>query len=194
MSENPGGLVEVGRVLKPRGVKGEVFVVPDREGFYPFVEGGTVWLDTGRGPELARVERFFQHKGHGVLKLDALATCEDAQDAAGAALLLPSGEVGEEPEEVFDSQETVGREVLDATRGRVGEVTGVRKGPAYWIVEARGPLGPFEFPAVGGLGVEVPSGERMVRTDLPRPWPGLDEREGDAAGATGGDGGGGDEG
>jgi 16S rRNA processing protein RimM len=184
VSEKPKDLVEVGRVFKPRGVKGEVFVVPDREGRYPFTEGATVWLDSGRGATPMLVERFFDHKGRGVLKLGGLLRFEDAQAVIGAALLLPPQEVGEEPEGVFDPEDLLGRAVLDATRGPAGTVTGTRRGPAYWIIDAEGPRGAFEFPAVAGLGVEIPKGERVVRTDLPGPWPGLDEREGDSSGAT----------
>jgi ribosomal 30S subunit maturation factor RimM len=129
------------------------------------------------------VERFFEHKGRGVLKLGGLNRFEDAQAVVGAALLLPPQDVGEEPEGVFDPDDLPGRAVLDATRGPVGTVSGTRKGPAYWYIEAQGPRGTFEFPAVAGLGVEVPRDERVVRTDLPGPWPGLDEREGDPRGA-----------
>ena len=191
VSEKPKDLVEVGRVFKPRGVKGEVFVVPDREGRYPFAEGATVWLHSGKGDVPMVVERFFEHKGRGVLKLDGLNRFEDAQAVTGAVLLLPPQEVDEEPEGVFDPEDLPGRTVLDATRGRAGTVTGARKGPAYWYIEAEGPRGVFEFPAVAGLGVEVPRGERVVRTDLPGSWPGLDEREGDPSGANAAEGAGG---
>lgn len=180
------GLVEVGRILKPRGVRGEVFVRPDREGYFPFALGARVRVGTGAAARTMAVAHFFLHKGMGVLKLDGLCTFEEASAAAGASLSLPAAEVGREPEGFFDAEAVEGFAVEDATRGRAGTVLGVRSGPAYWILDAEGPLGSFEFPAVAGLGVEVQEGERIVRCDLPKPWPGLDEPQGEAGGSDAG--------
>jgi 16S rRNA processing protein RimM len=180
-------LAEVGRILKPRGVKGEVFVVPEREGLFPFEEGRTVWLGRGHDPLPLRVEHFFIHKGLGVLKLEGISTPEGASEWAGLALLLPEDEVGEDPPEVFDPAQVKGFSVVDRTRGPVGAVIGARPGPSYWYFDAEGPKGPFEFPVVAGLGVEVLREASEVLCDLPAPWPGLDEREGDPRGASGGE-------
>lgn len=179
-------LVEVGRILKPRGVRGEVFVRPDREGYFPFAQGVRVRVGTGAGARTMEVAHFFLHKGMGVLKLAGLGTFEEASALAGAPLSLPASEVGREPDGFFDAEAVAGFSVEDASRGTVGRVVGVRSGPAYWILDAEGPLGPFEVPSVAGLGVEVREGERAVRCDLPKPWPGLDEKQGSAAGAVGG--------
>jgi 16S rRNA processing protein RimM len=172
-------LIPVGRIGKPRGVRGEFWVDPYWERSDLFAEGEPVWTGEGTGPP-REVERFFVYAKGSVMKLRGVDDRNAAEGFEGLELLLPEARAPREGPETFDTQDVVGYSVVDASRGAVGTVTGVARRPAYWVflVDAGGEEA--EIPAVKGLGVEVDAGGRTIRVDLPSGYPGLPGDEGDA--------------
>lgn len=170
-------LVPVARIVKPRGVRGEVWVDRYWADFPDFAPGSRFWLlGKGAGREVSAAH-FFEYAKGCVLKLEGVETPEEASKLAGLELGLPEDRVPEEGPEEFDTLDVAGWKVVDRTRGEIGSVEGVRDQAAYWVFEVAGPKGGFEVPAVKGLGVELDKVGRVVRTDLPPGYPDVDEDE-----------------
>lgn len=166
-------LVPVARIGKPRGVRGEVWLDRYREGFPQALAGKEVWLGAASGPVRAEVEGLFEYAKGCVLKLKGVDRVESARPLCGEELLLPRGEVPEQGPDEFDVEEVVGFRILDRTRGEIGRVTGVRRGPTYWVLVAAGRSSEVEIPAVKGLGVKIDSAGGTFSVDLPEGYPGL---------------------
>lgn len=169
-------LVAVARIGKPRGVRGQVWVDSYRPDLEALFAGGSpeVVLDAPGAAGTYRVATFFCYAKGAVLGLEGVTTFEAAQRLLGAQLLLPRDAVPPDPPGTFDTEEVVGWEVVDATRGPLGKVRGVREAEDYWVLDVETPRGTVEIPAVEGLGVEVDRESRAFRVALPPGWPGLE--------------------
>ena len=164
----------VAMIRGARGYRGEVWVERYREGYPCFSEGERLFLQRGGDLEAVTVQSSFQHKGRCVLKLEGFDGIQSAEGLKGLELSLPLSEMSPAPPGSFDVGSLNGCEVRDRSRGLVGKATGATEGPAYWYIQASGPSGEFEFPAVSGLGVSVDTDGREIVVDLPPNWPGLD--------------------
>ena len=171
-------LLAVAKILKPRGVKGEVWVDRYREGFPEFPAGCMVWLspDPGEGPR--RVQGFFEYDKGCVLKLEGVDKPEAAQTLSGREIYLPAEMVPPDGPEEFEPGEIVGWNVIDGRRGPIGHVTGAFEGAAYWTFLVEGPRGrEIDIPAVKGYGVVIDRERGEIRLDLPEGYPGVDDAD-----------------
>ena len=170
--------VAVAKILKPRGVHGEVWVDCYREGFPAFEAGDPVFLS---GEETAHgrvVEEFFRYAKGCVLKLEGVDRPEAAEALSGREILLPKEQVPKDGPDEFEAGEVKGWTVVDARRGTVGTISGVVPGPAYWTFLLEGPEGnEIEIPAVKGYGVKLDKVRREVFVDLPEGYPGVDRED-----------------
>jgi 16S rRNA processing protein RimM len=163
--------VPVAQILKPRGVRGEVWVRRFREGFPTFDAGSTLWV----GSRECTVEDFFEYAKGAVLKLAGVNSVDDAQVLSGLELLMAQDQVPEDGPDEFDTAEVTGFVVRDRGRGVLGTVTGGYDGPAYWTFTLKVGGDVVEIPAVKGLGVLVDKTLKEILVDLPEGYPGLDE-------------------
>ncbi len=172
----PMRLVAVARVKGPRGVRGQMWVEPYREGLGERSPGDLVW--TGASAEGARtwsLREFFTYAKGSVLALDGVTSPEEVEGLQGLEVFLPEEAVAPDDPDAFFTDEVIGLTVMDARRGRIGAVVGVEEGKAYWMIRARGQSGEVEIPAVKGLGVLVDRKAGAVRVNLPDGYPGLEE-------------------
>ena len=164
-------LVPVAQILKPRGVRGEVWVRRFRKEFPRFDAGSSVWA----GSREYAVEEFFEYAKGAVLKLGGVNSVEEANVLSGQELLLPQDQVPEDGPDEFGTDEVAGFTVRDRERGVLGSVVGGYDMPAYWTFIVRVGEGQVEIPAVKGLGVLVDKALKEILVDLPEGYPGLDE-------------------
>jgi 16S rRNA processing protein RimM len=171
-------LVAVAKLLKPRGVKGELWVDRYREGFPEFLPGSSLWLSADASEEARTVEGFFEYAKGSVLKLQGVDRPEAAGVLAGREVFLPEETVPEDGPDEFEPGGVVGWPVRDARRGTLGQVAEVVEGPAYWSFLLTGPGGnEIEVPAVKGYGVVIDKGRGEISVDLPEGFPGVDDAD-----------------
>jgi len=171
-------LLAVAMILKPRGVRGEVWVERYRDGFPRFETGGEVWVSSQEQEGPFQVEGFFEYAKGCVLKLVGVDGPERAKALSGRELCLPAHQVPEDGPDEFEPGEVAGWTMVDGRRGPLGRVTGAVPGPAYWIFLVQGPGGDkIEVPAVKGYGVELDRARREIRLDLPEGYPGVDRED-----------------
>ncbi len=167
-------MIAVARIGKPRGVKGGMWLELYMDDLRLFEAGEVVRLGVSEGAaEAFEVEECFSYAKGTVLKLKGVDLPEDARRHMGAEIFLPEDRVPQDGPDVFDTREVIGYAVQDRTRGRIGSVTSVSQGPAYWIFHVEFDGGNVDIPAVKGLGVELNKTARIMNADLPDGYPGL---------------------
>ena len=132
-------LLEVGRIVKPHGIRGEV-IVDLTTNRTERVEPGTR-LQTDNG-ELT-VERSSSHQGRWIVAFEGVATRNDADALRGVVLRAEPVAAGEG--ELF-VHEMIGAPVADTTGAALGVVTEVEANPASdLLVLDTGGLVPLTF-------------------------------------------------
>jgi 16S rRNA processing protein RimM len=156
LSSAPGDRLEVGRVVKPHGIQGEVVVVAITNHPERFAAGNHVWVD---GVERAIVTSR-PHQDRWLLRFDGVPDRTAAEGLRGAALTAEPLE--DAPEGEVWVHEVVGAEVVDRAGAPIGVVTAVEANPAHdLLVLEGGTLVPMVFVVdqqPGRVVVDVPEG------------------------------------
>lgn len=131
MSESPiENWLEIGRIVAPQGLNGEVRVYPDTDFPERFLEPGDRWLlKPGQSvPESIHLQsgRYLPGKGLYVLKLQGIHYRDQAEALRDARLMVPiSDRLNLEPDE-YHVSDLVGMEVrLQATGEAIGTVVDI---------------------------------------------------------------------
>jgi 16S rRNA processing protein RimM len=159
-------LVEIGIVVKPWGVRGEVKirVTSDLPGRFHGLS--TVWLDGGTGgPVSYRIETVKDLKGAVAVKLAGIDTPEQAELLRGATAGVPASQRPALDEGSWYIDELVGLEVVDETGRRIGTLKAVWQGAAQDVFEVATAAEPLLLPAVAAfiLKVDPEVGRIVVR-------------------------------
>jgi 16S rRNA processing protein RimM len=147
-------ILEVGRVVKPHGIRGEVIVelVTDR---VERLTAGAV-LATATGDLVVNEAR--AHQGRWIVAFDGVATRNEAEALRGTVL---RADAIEDPD-VLWVHELVGSEVVDVAGRSHGTVVAIEANPASdLLVLEGGGLVPLRFVVETGEGrltVDVPAG------------------------------------
>ncbi|MDJ0705447.1 MAG: ribosome maturation factor RimM [Leptolyngbyaceae cyanobacterium MO_188.B28] len=122
--------LEIGTIVSPQGLRGEVRVYPSSDFPERFIEPGQRWLLTPGASEPQPIEllqgRFLEGKGLYVVQLQGINTREQAEALRHSQLLAPESDRPPlEPDE-FHVADLVGLNViLQATQTAIGKVVGV---------------------------------------------------------------------
>ena len=148
-------LLDVGRVVRPHGLRGETVVEPWSD-LPERLAAGSV-LETDRGPLTVIASR--PHQGRMLVTFDGVEDRPAAEHLRGRILRAPAVDVPG----VWWVHELVGAELFDTTGRRLGEVVAVEANPASdLLVLDGGALVPLRFVVErdpgGRLTAEVPEG------------------------------------
>jgi 16S rRNA processing protein RimM len=171
----PGGrtidvddLVEIGRVSKPWGVRGEVKVrlttdIPDR---FQGLEG--VWIhENGKKIAWYRIEQVKRLKLAVALKLEGIESPEEAELLRNREVAVPENERAELNEGEFFIYDLIGLEVVDRDGRRLGELTKVYQGSAQDVFEITTPDGARLVPVVSTWVTAIEPEQGRVVLTLP---------------------------
>lgn len=142
-------LVEIGRITKPWGVKGEVKVrvTSDLPGRFHGLDG--VWVHGGAdGPRWYGIESVKDLKGAVALKLEGVGSIEAAERLRDLEVAVTESERPPLDEDVWYVDELVGLEVVDEDGRAVGSLKAVWQGGAQDVFEVTTPGGPILLPGV----------------------------------------------
>jgi 16S rRNA processing protein RimM len=162
MSERPAPPEHliVGRVLAPRGNRGEVKVevltdFPDR-----FEPGNLVYLDT----RPLHIESSRPHKRHLLVKLSTVDSIDDAEKLRGRYLTVGSSELRELPEDEYYAFQIIGLRVKTGDGVLVGRVADLMRGAGNDIYVVESDRGEILIPAVDDFvkSVDLEAGEIVV--------------------------------
>jgi len=148
-------LLEIGRIAKPHGLKGEVIValVTDRE---DRLAPGTV-LDTDRGPLTVVEAHPHQHRWR--VRFEGITRREEAEPLHGLAL---RAEPVDDPD-VWFVHDLIGKPVVLVDGTPVGTCTSVVDNPAHDLLELDdGRLVPLPFVVSAGDVIEIDPPEGLL--------------------------------
>ncbi|MFC1628091.1 ribosome maturation factor RimM [Gemmatimonadota bacterium] len=163
------GLIEIGRVAKPWGIKGEIKVslITDVPGRFDELEG--VWVHDGE-EKIAyfRIEHVKHLKGAVALKLEGVDSPDSAELLRGFEVSVPEAERAVLGEGEYFIYDLIGLEVVDPEGERLGELTKVYQGSAQDIFEVATPQGARLVPVVLAYVTEIDLEHGRVVLTLPQ--------------------------
>ncbi len=126
----PEDWVEIGRIVAPQGVKGEVRVYPSSDFPERFLEPGERWLKRPRSLTPETVElvrgRHIDGKGLYVVQIAGVNSRDAAEALRDAVLLVPAGDRPQLDPDEFYVADLVGlRVIVQATGDEIGTVTDI---------------------------------------------------------------------
>jgi 16S rRNA processing protein RimM len=122
--------IEIGRIVSPQGLHGEVRVYPDSDFPERFMTPGERWMLRAGSKELESVNlqtgRFLDGKGLYVLRFAEFVSIDQAEMLRGAKLMVPVGDRPPLAENEFHVMDLVGMMVIDGnTQETIGTVVGI---------------------------------------------------------------------
>lgn len=159
--------IAVGRVVRPRGVRGEVLVelLTDFPQRFETLDQVQLRFPDGR-VESRRLEDVWFHKGRAVVRFQGAQRYEDAEQVVHAAVEIPEEELVELPEGTYFDFQLIGCQVVTESGVPVGEVTSILKiqGNNLLVVHGgRETLIPAREPICRKIDVEA----RRIEVSLP---------------------------
>jgi 16S rRNA processing protein RimM len=143
MGAEAGPRLEVGRITRPHGLRGEVLVSllttePSR-----LAGGSVLWA----GPDQLRVRRATRHHTQWIVDFDGVTSRQQAEDLAGQVLTAPAKEAADDgDDQALWVHDLVGARVVEVDGTDRGRVTGVLANPASDLLELEsGALVPLRF-------------------------------------------------
>ena len=158
--------IEIGSVVRPHGVGGEVsadFVADLGE---LIVEAVTLRLTDPSGRERTlEVERARDHKGRKIVKFREVETVEEAESLRGFRAWLTRAQIGPLAEGRWFVQDLIGMEVRTEEGECLGTLDDVLHMPGNDVYVVRGSGGEILLPVIDEvvLGVDVEAGTMVVR-------------------------------
>jgi len=165
MSRTDPDRIAIGKILRPRGIRGELKVMPFAASPERFARLDRVYVESPRGSvHRCRVVQVRQQGRFFNLKLEGIDTIEDAEVLRNGFLLIDRSEIPSLPEGFFYVFELVGMEVRTETGRRLGEIHEVLDLPANDVYVVRDGAREFLIPAVRDIvrRIDTSSGVMIV--------------------------------
>lgn len=158
------GFVAVGRVLAPRGVRGELKVDSLTDAPQRFQRGATVYA--AGAPRTVRRAR--AHAAVLLLELEGIDTKEQAAALRGMLLEVPEAELATLDEGNYYRFQIVGLEVIDQDGGPLGHIEEILETGANDVYVVRSDAGELLIPAIDMVVKKIDvAGGRMAVELLP---------------------------
>jgi 16S rRNA processing protein RimM len=161
-------LVAIARILRPRGLKGEVVaeVLTDFPERFEGLEDVLALLPDGDRVEL-KIKTYWFQNDRIVLKFAGYDSVESAEKFRDAEICVTEADaVDLETDEYFDWQ-LIGSEVITVSGETIGEVSSVMRTGGTEVLEVKGEEKDFLIPFVESICVEVDVEKRLIRIDPP---------------------------
>lgn len=161
-----GDLVVIGQVARPHGVRGEVRIRPFTESAASFNLFDRVYLRRpGRTEELTRIESVRVHKNVVLLKLKGIRSRDEAEEIAGAEVLIRRDWLPAVEEDEYYWADLIGLSAFDEDGCCLGRVEKILSTAADDILvvcgQGREVLLPFRTEVI--LEVDQAEGRLLVR-------------------------------
>lgn len=162
----PKDPIAIGRLIKPRGVKGELVVL-----VYARVEDRfdgvdrVFYQDAAEQWQILRLEGHWYHGDKLVAKFQGYDSPEKSRSLAGMELWLPGEETVDAPDGSFHQFEILGLKLVDHQGREYGEVIErISNAVGAWWKIRREDGREYLFPETGGLieGVDLDSGTALI--------------------------------
>jgi 16S rRNA processing protein RimM len=163
----PSGWVALARLVRARGVRGEISADGLGTRISRFSELGRCTLYKPGLPDRAvEIESVWEYRGHPVLKFRGIDTMTGAEELQGYELRIPLEERAPAPEGEYFHSDLIGCEMVERDGGVVGTVTGWEDfgGNGLLIVQGEKEL---MVPFVSRICVDIDVAAKRIVVELP---------------------------
>lgn len=158
----------VGRIARPHGLRGQVFVAPETDFVDErFAVGARLWTRSSRGDEALTIASVRVQNGRPVVGFAGFSTIDDVERLAGLELRVPEEELRPLGDGEYYHHQLVGCLVESVLGERIGQVVRVDGGSGGTLLAVEGPRGEILIPFAQHICVEVDVGSRRIRIDPP---------------------------
>ena len=161
-------LVVVARIVKTRGLKGEVVaeILTDFPERFELLDTVTAVRQMGEELDL-KIEKFWFQNGRVILKFAGYDTIESGETLRNADICVPESEVVElDKGEYFDWQ-LAGCQVVTITDEQIGEVRELMRTGGTDLLVVQGEAKEYLIPFANAICVEVDIENKLIRIDPP---------------------------
>jgi 16S rRNA processing protein RimM len=161
-------LVVVARIVRTRGLKGEVVaeILTDFPERFELLDTVTAVKETGEELDL-KIEKFWFQNGRVILKFAGYDSIESGETLRNAEICVPESEVVElDKGEYFDWQ-LVGCQVVTITNEQIGEVRELMRTGGTDLLVVQGEAKEYLIPFANAICVEVDIENKLIRIDPP---------------------------
>lgn len=161
-------MVLVGRIARPHGIRGHVFVNPETD----FIEdrfraGAVLWTRGAADPEALTISAARVQGGRPVVAFEGFARIEDVERLAGQELRVPETSLQPLEPGTFYHHALVGCRVETLGGEPVGEVARVEGGAGNSRLAIAGERGEILVPLATEICVEIDVAAKRIRIDPP---------------------------
>lgn len=169
-------LVLVGRIARPRGLRGELVVNPSTD--FPetrFARGRRVFVKTGDDVRALTIASFWLQQGRPIIGIEGVESLTAAEPLAGAELRVPISELEPLPAGTFYHHDLVGCVVTTVGGQRIGAVVSVDGDAETSRLVVKTPRGDVMIPLVAPICVAIDVAAREITIEPPAGLVDLDE-------------------
>src|SRR5688500_9401049 len=172
-----GDMVVVGRIARPHGIRGHVFVNPETDFVEDrFAPGATFWTRSDRGDEQLTVKSARIQGGRPVVAFEGVGSIDEVERLAGLELRVPEETLRPLDRGTYYQHQLIGC-VVETTGGeRVGVVTRVDGGIGGALLAVEGARGEILVPFAVDICVDVDVEAKTIRLEAPEGLLELNER------------------
>jgi 16S rRNA processing protein RimM len=161
-------MVLVGRIARPHGIRGHVFVNPETDFVEDrFVPGAIFWTRSARGDEQLTVTSARVQNGRPVIAFEGFSSIDDVERLAGLELRVSEETLQPLAKGVYYQHQLVGC-IVETTAGeRIGEVTRVDGGAGGSLLAINGKHGEVLVPLAVDICVDVDVEAKKIKIEPP---------------------------
>lgn len=161
-------MVLVGRIARPHGIRGHVFVSPETDFVEErFAPGSVLWLQSAGGEEALTIVASRIQNGRPVVAFEGRTTIEAIEPLVGATLWIPEDALPALAQGVYYHHQLVGCVVETKSGQQVGEVTRVEGGIGGTLLIVTGARGEVLVPFAADICTGVDVDGRRITIDAP---------------------------
>jgi len=161
-------LVAVARVVRTRGLKGEVVaeILTDFPERFELLDVITAVRESGERLDL-KIEKFWFQNGRVILKFDGLDTVESGETLRNVEICVPESEAVELEEGEYFDWELAGCKVETINGEVIGEVRELMRTGGTELLVVAGETKEYLIPFANAICVEVDIENKLIRVDPP---------------------------
>jgi 16S rRNA processing protein RimM len=161
-------MVLVGRIARPHGIRGHVFVNPETDFVEErFAPGAVMWIRSPHGEEPLTIAAARLQGGRPVVAFDGFSSIEAIERLAGLELRVPETELRPLSSGAYYQHQLVGCVVETRAGERIGPVVRVDGGAGGSLLAIDGAHGEILVPFAADICVDVDVAAKRIRIDPP---------------------------
>lgn len=164
----PDRRILIGRIVKVRGLRGDLKILPLTWKLERFAELDNIWVHTAAGEDRLLTVKRLRIEGEMVFaRFSETPLRELAEPLVGGELFIDVADRAELPEGRYYIDDVIGCNVVCSRYGELGTLTRVLDFPANDVWQVDGPYGEVLIPVIHDVVDEVDPASGSIRVTLP---------------------------